>query len=234
MLIWIYGDYIFISNLYFPRSHHLHARWVLYLAVLTILQLQELSVCCQRGTASPGTDYKTLIQRLPVDRRVKSTNTYIQVLRKALVDTENNGCFQWTTLWGCYIMGRFIMISWPPSILGTKACNPGESSYTLLRSIILERGVPPGSPNPDLISDPNITFSTTHFQTLPLQHYVIITWVTTATTNTSLKLFPIGIFLFLSPHLWLNTIQSQIKMSKSLPVSRLSLFQAPRKSGLQT
>lgn len=180
MLIWIYGDYIFISNLYFSRSHHLHARWALYLAVLTILQLQELSVCCQRGTASPGTDYKTFIQRLPVDRRVKSTNTYIQVLRKALVDTENKGCFQWTTLRGCYIMGRFLMISWPPSILGTKACNPGEYSYTLLR-----RGVPPGSPNPDPISDSNITFSTTHFQTLPLQHYVIITWVTTATTNTS-------------------------------------------------
>ena len=185
MLIWIYGDYIFISNLYFPRSHHLHARWVLYLAVLTILQLQELSVCCQRGTASPGTGYKTLIQRLPVDRRVKSTNTYIQVLRKALVDTENKGCFQWTTLRRCYIMGRFLMILWPPSTLGTEACNPGEYSYTLLRSIILERGVPPGSPNPDPISDPNITFSTTHFQTLPLQHYVIITWVTTATTNTS-------------------------------------------------
>lgn len=164
MLIWIYGDYIFISNLYFPRSHHLHARWALYLAVLTILQLQELSVCCQRGTASPGTDYKTLIQRLPVDRRVKSTNTYIQVLRKALEDTENNGCFQWTTLRGCYIMGRFLMISWPPSILGTKACNPGEYSYTLLRSIILERGVPPGSPNPDPISDPNISFSTTIFR----------------------------------------------------------------------
>lgn len=81
MLIWIYGDYIFISNLYFPRSHHLHARWVLYLAVLTILQLQELSVCCQRGTASPGTDYKTLIQRLPVDRRVKSLTLFqIQTL----------------------------------------------------------------------------------------------------------------------------------------------------------
>ena len=178
-LWWLYLYFKFVFS---PLTS---SPWALYLAVLTILQLQELSVCCQRGTASPGTDYKTLIQRLPVDRRVKSTNTYIQVLRKGLVDTENNGCFQWTTLRGCYIMGRFLVISWPPSILGTKACNRGEYSYTLLRSIILERGVPPGSPNPDPISDPNISFSTTHFQTLPLHHYVIITWVTTATTNTS-------------------------------------------------
>ena len=124
---------------------------MLYLAVLTILKLQELPVCCQQGTASPGTDYKTLIQSLPIDRRVKSTNTYIQVLRKALVDTENKGCFQWTTLRGCYIMGRFLMISSPPSILGTKARNRGEYSYALLGSTILERGVPPGSPNPDPI-----------------------------------------------------------------------------------
>lgn len=129
MLIWIYDDYIFISNLYFPRWHHLHARWVLYLAVLTILQLQELSVCRQRGTASPDTDYKALIQRLPVDRRVKKTNTSIQVLRKALVDAESKGCFKWTTLRGCYIMGRFLMISSPPFILGTKASNPGEYSW---------------------------------------------------------------------------------------------------------
>ena len=34
---------------------------------------------------------------------------------------------------------------------------------------ILGRGVPPGSPNPDLISDQKMSFSTPRFQTRPLK-----------------------------------------------------------------
>ena len=42
---------------------------------------------------------------------------------------------------------------------------------------ILGRGVPPGSPNPDPISDPKMTIFHTHFQTWPLsRNYVMITY----------------------------------------------------------
>ena len=54
---------------------------------------------------------------------------------------------------------------------GSVSLNPGEGGILLG---ILGRGVPPGSPNPDPISDQKIPFSTARFQTWPLTSIPVI------------------------------------------------------------
>ena len=90
---------------------------------------------------------------------------------------------------------------------------------------ILGRGVPPGSPNPDPISDLKMEFSTpvfrldlihTPFQTWPLgRNYVIITKIIAQTKNSSNPL-RIRIFLFVSYAFGIETINTFIHSRSSL------------------
>ena len=90
---------------------------------------------------------------------------------------------------------------------------------------ILGRGVPPGSPNPDPISDLKMEFSTpvfrldlihTRFQTWPLgRNYVIITKIIAQTKNSSNPL-RIRIFLFVSYAFGIETINTFIHSRSSL------------------
>ena len=90
---------------------------------------------------------------------------------------------------------------------------------------ILGRGVPPGSPNPDPISDLKMEFSTpvfrldlihTPFQTWPLgRNYVIITKIIAQTKNSSNAL-RIRIFLFVSYAFGIEMINTFIHSRSSL------------------